>query len=340
MKNKNLLWLGVAIVAVVAFMAISAGRSDDSQNNAGSEDNAKTVTKMTVGHINLANDLPAFVAEEKGYFKDENLEVTLKKLDSSKLATDALYAGDIDASAGSSTVPLLGAESTQPNKAKVYALGYTGNSEKTTLGAFVVKDDSPFGTVSDLVGEKIAVFPGGTAKILLTRYMQAQGVDTADIEWVEQLPNLWAASLQSGAVDAVYAYEPQLTIFKQDKANPVRVMGYGALEFEIDPLYLGGATISSDFISKNREAAKSYIRAYYKGIDFIKNNEKEAREILAKYTGVQPVVTAAMNLYPDAKLSDINRAKFQQLADILFQDKNISAQVDTSKMYVDASLTR
>ncbi len=340
MKNKNLLWLGVAIVAVVAFMAISAGRSDDTQNNANSDGNNTTVTKMSVGHINLANDLPAFVAEEKGYFKDENLDVTLKKLDSSKLATDALYAGDIDASAGSSTVPLLGAESTQPNKAKVYALGYTGNSEKTTLGAFVVKDDSPFGTVNDLVGEKIAVFPGGTAKILLTRYMQAQNVDTADIEWVEQLPNLWAASLQSGAVDAVYAYEPQLTIFKQDKANPVRVMGYGALEFEIDPLYLGGATISTDFINKNREAAKSYIRAYYKGIDFIKNNEKEAREILAKYTGVQPVVTAAMNLYPDAKLNDINRAKFQQLADILFQDKNISAQVDTSKMYVDAALTR
>lgn len=339
MRNKNLTWLVVAIIAVVAIVAIAAGQNNDNKEDDNQGD-GKTVTKMNVGHINLANDLPAFVAQEKGYFKAEKLEVTLKKMDSSKLATDALYSNNIDASAGSSTVPLLGAESTQPNKAKVYALGYTGKGEKTTLGGFVVRKDSPFGAVSDLVGEKIAVFPGGTAKILLTRYMKAQGIDTSDIQWVEQLPNLWAASLQSGAVDAVYAYEPQYTIFKQDEGNPVRVLAFGALEYEIDPLYLGGSSISTKFINEHREAAKSYIRAYYKAIDFIKSNEKESRAILAKYTGVKPEVTAVMNLYPDAKLSEINRAKFQQLADVLFEDKNISAKVDTAKLYVDESLTK
>lgn len=331
MRNRNIMWVGLIVVVAIVVGIIIANNNDDEQKNT-------VATKMMVGHINLANDLPAFVAKEKGYFSNEKLDVTLKKLDSSKLATDALYAGSIDASAGSSTVPLLGAESSQPGKAKIYALGYTGKEEKTTLGGFVVLKDSEIEGVADLAGKKIAVFPGGTAKILLTRYLKAQNVDTSEIQWVEQVPPLWAASLQNGAVDSVYAYEPQYTIFKQDQSNPVRVVAFGALENEISPLYLGGATLSTSFIGSHNDAAKAYIRAYYKGIDFIKNNESEARQILAKYTGIKPEVANAMNLYPDAKIKDINKAKFQQLADVLYEDKNITAQVNTSSMYVNAKL--
>jgi ABC-type nitrate/sulfonate/bicarbonate transport system substrate-binding protein len=333
MNGKKLGWLVLAIVLVIGVFALSSNDNNDKNKDSST----KTVTKMNVGHINLANDLPAFVAQEKGYFAEENLEVTLKKFDSSKLATDAIYSGDVDASAGSSTVPLLAAESVQPGKAKIYALGYTGSAEQTTLGAFVVLNESPIQSSADLAGKKIAVFPGGTAKILLTRYLKAQNVDVSGIQWIEQLPNLWVPSLQNGAVDAVFAYESTLTVFKQDTTKPVRVFGYGALESAVDPLYLGGSSIRTEFADKNPEAVKAYIRAYYKGIDFIKNNETEARSILAKYTGIKEEVAKAMNLYPDAKMNDIEKDKFQKLADILFEDQNITAAVDTSKLYIDPS---
>lgn len=332
MRNRNIMWIGAIIIVVIVIGLIVSGGNNKKTN--------QTATKMTVGHINLANDLPAYVAKEKGYFATENLDVTLKKLDSSKLATDALYAGSIDASAGSSTVPLLGAESKQPGKAKVYALGYTGTDAKTTLGGFVVLKGSSIQTVADLAGKKIAVFPGGTAKILLTRYLNSQNIDTSTIQWVEQVPPLWAASLQNGAVDSIYAYEPQFTIFKQDQTNPVRVLAYGSLESIVSPLYLGGATLSDKFIGLHRDAAKGYVRAYYKGIDFINSHESEARQILAKYTGIKPEVASVMNLYPDAKLGDIDKAKFQQLADVLYADKNITAMVSTSSMYADSDLVK
>lgn len=335
MRGKKLLSLILVIALIVGVIGFISSRDDNKQTTTDS----KPKTKMTVGHINLANDLPAYVAQEKGYFSEENLEVTLKKFDSSKLATDAIYSGDVDASAGSSTVPLLAAESTQGGKAKIYALGYTGNTEKTALGAFVVLRDAPIQSPTDLSGKKIAVFPGGTAKILLTRYLKNQNVDTSGIEWIEQAPNLWVASLQNGAVDAVFAYESTLTVFKQDTTKPVRVFGYGALESSVDPLYLGGSSIRSDFLSANPDASKAYVRAYYKGIDFIKNNEAEARTILAKYTGIKEEVAKEMNLYPNAKLNEIDKDKFQKLADLLYEDKNINNKVDTSKMYIEESFT-
>lgn len=335
MEGKKLGWIALAIILVVGVIAFTA--NDDDKNT---QNNSSNITKMNIGHINLANDLPAFVAQEKGYFKEENLEVTLKKFDSSKLATDAIYSGDVDASAGSSTVPLLAAESVQPGKAKVYALGYTGVTEDTTLGAFVVLNESSIQSPGDLAGKKIAVFPGGTAKILLTRYLNKLNVDSSNIQWIEQLPNLWVASLQNGAVDAVFAYESTLTVFKQDTTKPTRVFGYGALESSVDPLYLGGSSISTDFLNKNPEASKAYIRAYYKGIDFIKDNEAEARTMLAKYTGVKEEVAKNMNLYPNNKLADIQKDKFQKLADILYEDKNITKAVDTSKLYIEESFTK
>ena len=336
MNKKNLLGLLIFIAALLigAFFVI---RDNDNSNNTA--ENTKELTKISVGHINLANDLPAFIAQEKGYFTEEGLEVDLKRFDSSKLATDALYSGEIDASAGSSTVSLLAAESTQSNKAKIYALGFTGNSEETTLGAFVSKQDSDITEARDLEGKKVAIFPGGTAKILLTRYLDNENVDTSSIEWVEQVPSLWVASLQNGAVDSVFAYESALTIFKQDTETPVNVFSYGALESEIDPLYLGGSTVSTDFMDNDPESAKAYIKAFYRGIDFIENNEAEAREILAKFTGTKPEVATEMNLYPDAKLSDIQKDKFQALADLLFDNESLTEKVDTSSMYVDESFT-
>ncbi len=237
-------------------------------------------------------------------------------------------------------VALLGAESTQPGKAKIYALGYTGKDAKTTLGGFVVLKGSSVQTVADLAGKKIAVFPGGTAKILLTRYLNSQNVDASTVQWVEQAPTLWAASLQNGAVDSIYAYEPQFTIFKHDQTNPVRVVAYGSLESVVNPLYLGGASISTNFINLHHDAAQGYVRAYYRGIDFINGHESEARQILAKYTGIKPEVASVMNLYPDAKLGDIDKAKFQQLADVLYADKNITAMVSTSSMYASSDLVK
>lgn len=320
MKN----FIFVVIILVVVGLAIFL------RGNKKSEEQVQEnpLTKVTVGHIGLANDLPAYVAFEKGFFKEEGLDVELKKLESSKLASDALYANGIDVSAGSSAVNLLAAEATDPGKIKFYALGRTGKAETQTLGGFIVLDSSPIKTIKDLAGKKIAVFPGNTATALLGRYFKKNNIDVSKIQWQKMVPTNWMPSLDSGAVDAVYAYEPTFTIANSRTENKVRTVAFGALEDEIDPLYLGGSAFSTRFINEKPDVAASYVRAYYRGIDFINSNEAEARKILARYINVPEDIAMKMNLYPDDKVSQIQRDKFQALADLLWEEKEITNKVD------------
>ncbi|MBI4114663.1 MAG: ABC transporter substrate-binding protein [Candidatus Niyogibacteria bacterium] len=295
------------------------------------KDEEVQLTRVIVGHIGLANDLPAFIAFEKGFFREEGLDVELRKLESSKLASDALYAGGIDISAGSSLVNLLGAEANDPGKIMFYALGRTGKSENTTLGGFIVLETSSINTVADLAGKKIAVFPGNTATSFLTRYFKKNGVDPDTVLWQKMVPSNWLPSLDSGAVDAVYAYEPTYTLAKLRTENKVRVIAFGALEDEVDPLYLGGSTFAVRFVADNPDAAASYVRAFYRGIDFINTNESEARAILQSYINVPTEVAMNMNLYPDDKVDAIQRDKFQELSNLLFEEGTLPNAVNVMR---------
>lgn len=299
--------------------------------NKNTSNTEEQLTKVMVGHIGLANDLPAYVAFEKGFFTERGLDVELKKLESSKLASDALYAGGIDVSAGSSAVNLLAAEATDPGKIVFYALGRTGKAESATLGGFIVLDSSPITSIQNLAGKKIAVFPGNTATALLGRYFEKYNVDASGIQWQKMVPANWLPSLDSGAVDAVYAYEPTFTIAKNRTENPVRVVAFGALEDEIDPLYLGGSAMSARFVAEHADAAQAYVEAYYQGIDFIKENEAEARAILAKHMSIPENIASKMNLYPDDKVGEIQKDKFQMLADLLLAEGEITGAVDVMR---------
>lgn len=320
MKNFYFIVIAVVILGVIIFVA------RDKRNK--SKEEPMQLTKVTVGHIGLANDLPAYVAFEKGFFKEEGIDVELKKMESSKLASDALYAGGIDVSAGSSAVNILGAEANDPGKIKFYALGRTGKSETETLGGFIALEKSSVKTLKDLAGKKIAVFPGNTAEAFLTAYLKKNNVDTSKIQWQKMVPANWIPSLDSGAVDAVYAYEPTYTMVKNRTENRIRVIAFGALEDDIDPLYLGGSAMTVRFINEKPDAAKSYVRAYYRGIDFIKTNEIESRMILAKYMNIPEDVATKMNMYPDDKVFEIQRDKFQALADFLQSIGEITRGVD------------
>lgn len=315
---KTIIYI-IVIIAVIGIVIFVSNRGAQ-----GPEE----LTKVIVGHIGLANDLPAYVAFEKGFFREKDIDVELKKLESSKLASDALYAGGIDVSAGSSAVNLLGAEATDPGKIVFYALGRTGKAENQTLGGFIVLETSSIKTINDLAGKKIAVFPGNTATALLGRYFKKYNVDASKIQWQKMVPANWLPSLDSGAVDAVYAYEPTYTIVKNRTENKVRVVAFGALEDEIDPLYLGGSALSVRFITEHPDAAKAYVEAYYKGIDFIKTDEQEARRILSKYMNIPEDIASKMNLYPDDKADQIQRDKFQALADLLLAEGEITNAVD------------
>src|SRR6266404_106570 len=91
--RRTFLSLTVALVAMLA----GCERKQTEQPAAAPPTAAPSIppAKVTIGYGKLRISLPVFVAEKKGYFKAENLDVTLQPFDTAQPLMDALVAGHL-----------------------------------------------------------------------------------------------------------------------------------------------------------------------------------------------------------------------------------------------------
>ncbi len=69
--------------------------------------NAQEMKTVKVGTTNLSSDIGLFLAEKRGYFKEEGVKVELIPFDSGAKMVAPLGAGDLDASAGAASAGAL-----------------------------------------------------------------------------------------------------------------------------------------------------------------------------------------------------------------------------------------
>lgn len=121
-------------------------------------------------------------------------------------AFEALNAGSIDITAGSSTSAIAALSAKIPLVIFAY--------QKMSPGAegIVVKKDSDIASIKDLAGKKVAVNRGGTGEYLLMQGLQTNGVDPKSVERVYLSPSDSGPSFTQGHVDAWATWDPFLTI--------------------------------------------------------------------------------------------------------------------------------
>lgn len=138
---------------------------------------------------------PLLIAQEKGYFRDENLEVELIAPADPNDPPKLVAAGKADI-----------AVSYQPQLhlhiAEELPLVRIGTLIATPLNSLVVLQDGPIKTIADLQGRKIGFSVGGFEETLLKAMLGKHGLALSDVELVNVNFSL-SPSLVSGQVDAV-----------------------------------------------------------------------------------------------------------------------------------------
>lgn len=135
-------------------------------------------------------------------------------------AFEALNAGAIDMTAGSSTAVISGLSANMP----IVVFAY----QKMSAGAegILVPRASAIQSIADLKGKSVAVNRGGTGEYLLVRALETAGIDAASVKRVYLSPSDSAAALATGHVDAWATWDPFITL---GKANyDARVIADGA----------------------------------------------------------------------------------------------------------------
>lgn len=245
----------------------------------------KPADKVKVGVFPLSSSLPYFVALERGFFKEVNLDPETIKLMGGPANVAALITNQIEVS-----VVLVMLEGMNANVKKPGVATYiSANSQTKTwqMEQFVVRTGFKAETLQDLKGAKLMTAPGpanfNTAKAVLAKAGLKDGDYSIDQLDMGQHINV----MKAGTFDGGYTLEPQATIMR--KMGIARTLEAGLISKyilgdESANSYAAGCALSADFIAQRPDVAKRFAAAWGKAITFINTQPAEARKYLAKNT--------------------------------------------------------
>jgi NitT/TauT family transport system substrate-binding protein len=269
--RRTALKLAIGATLALGFSALPAAAQD----------------KVKVGVFPISSSLPYFVAIEKGYFKDANIEPETIKLMGGPPNVAAMMTNQIDVSAVLVTLEGLNADVKKPGVAIYIAMH--SQTPVYKMEQFVVRTElaDKVKSIADLKGLKLMSAPGpanlNTAKGVLAKNGLKDGDYTIDQLDMGQHVN----AMKSGTFDGGYTLEPSSSIMQ--KMGIVKVIEAGVISKYIlgdvkADAFAAGCAFTTDFIEKRPDVAKRFAGAWAKAIDFIKKNPEEARKYLAKNT--------------------------------------------------------
>jgi NitT/TauT family transport system substrate-binding protein len=220
---------------------------------------------VDIGIGKSSSDAPWFVAEARGFFKDEGLDVNLINLDSGAKVIAPLSKGQLDAGSGALSVGFYNAIA-QGIKLRIVA--DRGHVSKDTLyqTIFMRKDlidSGAFKSLKDLKGKKMAfAAPGVTALSLANETAKKAGIKFEDMTPVYMSFPQQFVALRNKAIDGSFLVEPQAT---QAEAG-----GFGVRFMNTQDVYPDEQVtvifFSDKFAKERPEVAQKLLRAWLRTI--------------------------------------------------------------------------
>ncbi len=215
---------------------------------------------------------PLYLAKAKGFFAQEGVDVELVQQQDFRQQFVALAADKVDGIANvvdatiSYRVPGV-------NYKIVVAMD-------DSLGGDGIAASNSIKTIADLKGKKVAYETGATAQFFLNVQLHKAGMTEKDITHVDMLGSDAGAALLAGQVDAAVTYEPYLSQLRTSATTHVLLDTSTAPGLIIDVLLF-----SQKVIDQRPDDIKAVVRAYYKALDYLKQNPDDAVKIMAAGVG-------------------------------------------------------
>jgi len=297
---------------------------------------AQAGPRIRVGYWPIAAGLPFYAAVERGLFKEAGLDVEVLKFAGAQQIMEGMLSDRCDASAnGTGSANIAIGEIAQPGTFKIFCSN--PSNAKNVLDEVIVPAGSTAMVMADLKGKRVGSGPGIQNVTLARTVLERGGATGATV--VELPIGQHVAALAAGQLDGCYTLEPTGTIGRLNGTTRVLEAGVIARYVLGDPLapwFGGSASLTSAFIRKNPEAAKKFITAYGKGVQYVRAQPVEARQYLKGYTPIEGVLTAevplaAYTLHNEFTPGDV--AHFQKFFD-LFSERGVFP----SRLMVDSML--
>ncbi len=291
--------------------------------------------KVKVGVFPVSSTLPYFVAVERGYFKEHNIETEMVRLIGGPPNVAAMITNQIDAAAVLVTIEGMNANIKKPGVAMYISV----NSQNKTyqMEQFVARKGLEAKTIADLKGKKIMSAPGPANVTMAKAALAAVGLKEGDYS-IDQLDmGQHVNAMTAGTFDAGYTLEPNASTMR--KLGVATTIEAGVIAHYIlgDPnanAFVGGCALTTEFIKSRPDVAKRFTAAWEKAARLINENPQEARKHLVKntFTPEDVVDTVPMVRYFMAKdLTAKDKAEYQKFIDFSVKTGTLTEKVDVTK---------
>jgi NitT/TauT family transport system substrate-binding protein len=273
MKLKSLL---VMTIAVVAFCATGSTGAD-----------AQTKLRFILDWKYQAQMGMYFLAADRGYFKDEGLEVLFDQGEGAGAAAPKIASGAYDLGFGSLD-SVISLQATRPTEAPV-AVFQTYNRSPFVIA---VPSQSPIKVARDLEGRTIGgpIFDG--ALKLFPTFAKIAQIDASKVTVTNMAPNLRAQMLMRGQIEGAFAFYTGIVMdTKLLGANPEKDLRFIRYEDYGMDLYSNAIIVSKALIAEDPNAVKGFIRALNRGLKDANADRKAAVDAVLKR---EPLLNAAI----------------------------------------------
>ena len=261
---------------------------------------AALAQSVTVGAASTTSDAPIYIADRKGFFRAEGIDVKITNFRSASDMVAPLGAGQLDAGAGSAGAALYNAVA-RGIKIRIVADKASSPPGYGATKILVRKDlveSGRYKTLADLKGLRFAMnAPGVSNTSTLNTLLKSAGLKYSDVQTVDLPFPDHVVALKNKSVEASASVEPGPTIAVRN-GDAVVIKS----DDEILPNHqIAVLLYSEDFALKRRDEAIRFMRAYIRAVRFYNGALKDGRlagpnadEVIAILSEATPIKARAI----------------------------------------------
>ena len=323
----------------------SAPTASEPSTNApqSTQQNPETIASLKIGFVPVSIYAPVFIAQEKGYYAAQGLDVTLEPLPGGADLIALTANGELQVGAGGAGPAFWNAVS-QDLPIKIVAPGHQEGSPVATP-LMISKESCETGAltaVADLRGKRVSVNARGATEYWLSQALSTGGLTLDDIDLQTLAFPDAVAALSAGAIDAAMVGEPLATKAEQD-GLAVRL----ASDFPVQDVLPTAIFVNSDIADEQPDAIQGLVTAYLQACRDLSGggfSDPANLAIIEKYTAVpaELIASAVPPVYlgnGDISSESLNLLQtfFRERGQLEY-DENIDPNAVIDRSFVEAAL--